>query len=219
MINKKQKIKKIVIKSIITISILYFFIAITYIVLQHFNLTNISKDQIQEVIKKTGPWGPLVFCLIVFLQVTFIPIPGVAIILAGNVCFGPILTAIYCFVFMMLGALFAFKLGRVFGRPFVNWVIGNKETVNKYLTKVHGKEFVVFFFMFLIPIFPEDALCTLAGITPLKYKEFIFMQLISRPTSIISTLIFLTGDIIPFNAFTITMTIILSFLLIIIFIK
>mgnify|MGYP003294468070 CR=1 FL=1 len=73
--------------------------------------------------------------------------------------------------------------------------------------------------MFLIPIFPEDALCTLAGITPLKYKEFIFMQLISRPTSIISTLIFLTGDIIPFNAFTITMTIILSFLLIIIFIK
>ena len=216
--KKKEKIKGIVIKLAITILIIASIIAITYIILDHYHLTNITKEQIQEIIDKTGPWGPLVFCLIVFLQVTFIPLPGAIVILAGSVCFGFWLSLLYCFISMMLGALFAFKLGRVLGRKFVNWVIKDKEMVNEYLKKVHGKEFVVFFYMFVFPIFPDDALCALAGITPLKWSEFIFMQLVSRPISIISTLIFMSGDVIPFKGWGIILLIIIAIISIILFV-
>lgn len=217
-LEKKQKLKKSIFKMVISIFIFGLIIGIAYLILDHFNLTDISKEQIQQYIEKTGFWGPLVYILIVFLQVTFIPIPGVVVILAGSVCFGPWLTLLYCFIGMMLGAALSFKLGRLLGRPFVNWVVGDKQTVNEYLSKVHGKEFVVFFFMFLFPVFPDDALCALAGITPLKWSEFLFMQIISRPISIIGTLFFMSGEIIPFKGWGIAIIAIIAILSVIAFI-
>ena len=217
-LEKKQKLKKSIFKMVISIFIFGLIIGIAYLILDHFDLTDISKEQIQQYIEKTGFWGPLVYILIVFLQVTFIPIPGVVVILAGSVCFGPCLTLLYCFIGMMLGAALSFKLGRLLGRPFVNWVVGDKQTVNEYLSKVHGKEFVVFFFMFLFPVFPDDALCALAGITPLKWSEFLFMQIISRPISIIGTLFFMSGEIIPFKGWGIAIIAIIAILSVIAFI-
>ena len=39
-------------------------------------------------------------------------------------------------------------LGRKIGRPFVNWIVGDKETVDYYLKKLKGKETIILFFMF-----------------------------------------------------------------------
>ena len=44
--------------------------------------------------------------------------------------------------------------------------------------------------MFLLPMFPDDILCSIAGIMPITYSVFIFMQLITRFTSIGGTLLF-----------------------------
>ena len=217
-IDNKEKIKKIVIKLVITVIMLLSIFSIIYLTLDYFNLTNIKHEQIKEVIDKTGPWGPIVYIFIVFLQVTFIPLPGVVVILAGNIAFGFWLTLLYCFVGMMLGSILSFKLGRVLGRPFVNWIVGDKITVNQYLKKVHGKEFVVFFFMFLLPAFPDDALCALAGITTLNWPTFIFIQLITRPLSVFFTLFFMSGEIIPFKGWGIFVIIIIVILSIVSFI-
>ena len=210
--------KKVVYRLIISSLIFLLIIAIAYIILKHFNLTNVSKEQIHNYISSLGIFGPIAYMLIVFLQVTFIPIPGIVVILAGNICFGFLNTFLYCFISMILGSLLSFKLGRLLGRPFVNWLVGDKQTVNNYLNKVHGKEFVVFFYMFLFPLFPDDALCALAGITPLKYSEFLLMQLISRPLTILFTLFFMSGNIIPFNKGGIIILIILVILSIIVFV-
>ena len=99
---------------------------------------------------------------------------------------------------MFIGGLLAFVLGRVIGRPFVNWVAGDKETVDYYLEKLKGKEVIVLFFMFLLPVFPDDLLCSVAGIMPtISYPVFIIMQLITRATSIFGTLLFMSGEYIP----------------------
>ena len=216
--DNKSKIKNIAIKLIVSLVVLTIIFAISYFILDCFNLTNLKQEQIKALIDKTGPWGPIVYVFIVFLQVSFLPLPGVVIILAGNLMFGFWLTLLYCFIGMMLGSILSFKLGRLLGRPFVNWIVKDNEAVNKYLTKVKGKEFVVFLFMFLLPIFPDDALCALAGITPLKWNNFILIQLISRPLSIIFTLIFMSGKIIPFKGWGIVVIIIIAILSIVIFI-
>lgn len=216
--DNKSKIKNIAIKLIASLVVLTIIFAISYFILDYFNLTNLKQEQIKALIDKTGPWGPIVYVFIVFLQVSFLPLPGVVIILAGNLMFGFWLTLLYCFIGMMLGSILSFKLGRLLGRPFVNWIVKDNEAVNKYLTKVKGKEFVVFLFMFLLPIFPDDALCALAGITPLKWNNFILIQLISRPLSIIFTLIFMSGKIIPFKGWGIVVIIIIAILSIVIFI-
>ena len=147
-----KKNKSVIIRLILT-AILYISIcAIIYLIFDFFNLTNITKEQLRDFVDKTGVFGPLVYMIIVFLQVCIIPLPGMVVILAGNMLFGWLLTTLYCFIAMMLGAIFTFYLGRKLGRPFVNWVIKDKNLINTYLSKVRGKEFVVFFFMFLLLI-------------------------------------------------------------------
>ena len=35
---------------------------------------------------------------------------------------------------LILKSILSFKLGRLLGRPFVNWIVKDNEAVNKYLT-------------------------------------------------------------------------------------
>ena len=55
--------------------------------------------------------------------------------------------------------------------------------------------------MFFCPFFPDDLLCTVAGLVKISRLEFLFMQLITRTTSIGSTLLFMSGEVIPYEGF------------------
>lgn len=193
-------------------------LTILYIILYKFGLTDISQEQIQDYINSTNGLAPIIYILISFLQVTFIPIPGSITILAGDYIFGPVEAFIYSYIGMMIGSILAFYLGRLIGKRFVYWVAGDKEKVENYLRKVKGKESVVFFFMFLFPFFPDDMLCCLAGITSISWKSFTFMQLFTRFTSILGTLFFMSGRIIPYHGWGIPVLIIISILGIVAFI-
>ncbi len=177
-----------------------------------------NKETVQSIVSQSGGYAVLVFILLSFLQVTFIPIPGAVTILAGNYLFGFWESLLYSYIGMLIGALLAFYLGRKIGRPFVNWVVGDKELVDKYLMRLKGKETVLLFFMFLFPMFPDDLLCSIAGITPITWFKFIVMQLITRFTSILGTLIFMSGNIIPYNGWGITLIVILCILALIAFV-
>lgn len=198
-ISKKDKIKKSIIKLLFSILVLGLLFLGLYFLLRHFGLTNLTQEQLQELIKKTGAWGPIAYILISFLQVTFVPIPGAVTIIAGSYLFGVWGSFFYSLIGMMLGAMFAFLLGKWLGRKFVNWIVGDSQTVEKYLERTKGKEVVIFFFMFLLPMFPDDALCTVAGITCISFPLFVGMQLITRPIAIAGTLFFMSGQIIPYD--------------------
>ena len=99
---------------------------------------------------------------------------------------------------MMVGSVVSFALGRLIGRPYVNWVAGGKEQADEWIKKLKGRETVFLFFAFLLPFFPDDILCAIAGALPIRWITFIIMQVITRATSIGATMIFMSGEIIPF---------------------
>lgn len=197
--EKKKAIWGMVLRGLIIVILIAAVIGGLYLLFRHLGYTDLSKEQLRDMIEKTGVWGPLVFILVSFLQVTFVPIPGAVTILAGNLLFGPWLSALYSLIGMMLGAMLAFFLGRWMGRKFVNWVVGDKDKVEEYLNKMRGKEEVVLFFMFLLPLFPDDALCAIAGVTPMSWMVFFLMQLVTRPISIFGTILFMSGEVIPYE--------------------
>ena len=210
--------KKSIIKGGISIIVIAILATGIYFLFKHLGITSITQEQLQTFIKEQGIWGPLIFILVSFLQVTFIPIPGSITILAGNYLFGPWASYLYSFIGMFIGSLVAFLLGRLIGKPFIYWIAGDKEKVEKYLKTLHGKENVVLFFMFLFPFFPDDLLCSIAGILPITFIGFMVMQIITRITSIGATLLFMSGEIIPYHGWGIPVLIIIGILAIIAFV-
>lgn len=213
-INKKKMIKRLLLSTLVIIIIAL----ILYFIFKKLGLLNISKEELQDKIASFGALGPFIFIILSFLQVTILPIPGMVTILVGNYLFGFALSYIYSFIGMLLGSLFAFFLGRKFGRPIVNWIVGDSETVDYYLKKLKGKETIILFFMFLLPVFPDDTLCAIAGITPISFSMFATMQVITRITSIGGTLLFMSGDIIPTSGLKISIMIVLSLAALILFV-
>lgn len=215
--EKKIEWKKTIIKLIIGFIILGIFIALGYLVLHLLGYDKISKETLQEMVNSTGIYGKLIFVIISFLQVTFVPIPAAITIISGNILFGFWEGFFLSFIGILLGSIVAFLLGRVIGRRFVNWAFGDKETVDYYLEKIRGKEIVLLFFMFLLPCFPDDALCSIAGITNMKTPVFVIMQIITRVTSILGTLFFMSGEIIPYKGWGLIIIILVAILAIIAF--
>ncbi len=191
----KSSIKKLIV-SVIAIGL---FLGAIYLVFYLLGWTNVSKEQLQEYVYSTGVIAPLVYILISFLQVTFVPIPGAVTILAGAYVFGAGLSFLYSYIGMMLGSIVAYLLGKLIGKPFVNWITGGQEKTDEWIAKLKGKENVLLFFMFLFPFFPDDLLCSVAAVLPIKWYGFFAMQIITRATSIGATLLIMSGEIIPFH--------------------
>lgn len=206
---KNEKMKTVV-KLTVSVIVIAVLVLVGFLLYRHFGLDKITQEQVQDFIASTGAVAPIIFILLSFAQVTLIPIPGAITILAGNYLFGTLESFIYSYIGMLLGAMAAFFLGRLLGRPFVNWIAGSKEEADKWVDKLKGREKVVMFFMFLLPLFPDDLLCAIAGMFKYSTLEFLVLQLITRATSILGTLFFMSGEVIPHNAWGITLVAVLA---------
>ncbi len=161
-------------------------------------LSNILKN-------KFGNYVYIAVIVIEFLQVTFVPIPsslvtGAAYYICGQ---NPLLAIIFSCIGLWIGSLFAFFLGRTFGVKLVKWIAGEKMLL-KYNDLIKGKDKIMLIYMFVLPIFPDDILCLIAGLTTMSYAGFTLVQIISRPLNVASTILLLhfgteMTSIIPIN--------------------
>jgi len=201
-LNKKKLTKeqwKSLGRLLLSVGVILAILGAAYLTAYLLGWTKLTQEQLQEKIAATGVIAPLVYIFISFVQVTFVPIPAAVTIIAGSFLFGAWQAFFYSYIGVMLGAMLAFGLGRWIGKPFVNWVAGGKEKTDEWIAKLKGRENVLLFFMFLFPAFPDDILCTVAGILPISWLGFFWMQAFTRITSIGATLLFMSGQIIPFE--------------------
>ncbi|NLL56812.1 MAG: TVP38/TMEM64 family protein [Clostridiales bacterium] len=145
-----------------------------------------STEELVALINGFGMGGKLIFILIQFLQVTFIPIPSTIVTATGAALYSPWEAVILSSIGLWIGSFVAFALGRVFGVKLVKWVIG-EDMLIKYNNFVKGKDKAMLVYMFIFPVFPDDMLCMLAGLTTMSYPGFMLIQLIARPLNVAMT--------------------------------
>ena len=147
-----------------------------------------SAESMREFISSAPSydWMVVIFIAVQFAQVCLIPIPGTVTTAAGTLLFGPILGSVYSFIGIMLGSLAAFLIGRRFGYRFVRWMVG-EEDLEKGLKFVKGRDRITFFLIFLLPFFPDDVLCFVAGLTPMSVGWFLLILGISRIVTTLCT--------------------------------
>ncbi|MGN0768615.1 MAG: TVP38/TMEM64 family protein [Christensenellales bacterium] len=191
-VKKKQGLYKI---SILIVYFAVLIIAIFAIITATGILQNIleAKDGKELYETLSAQYGSNLYIILIvfqFLQVTFIPIASSIVTAAGYYLCGQNipLTILFCCIGLWAGSLFAFFLGRTFGVKLVRWVAGEKVLL-KYHQFVKGKDKVMLGYMFIFPVYPDDVLCLIAGLTTMSWREFIFLQLISRPINVAATVL------------------------------
>jgi len=155
-----------------------------------------SVDKLQAVILELGFWGRLIFVLLQFLQVTLVPLPSPVLIIAGSLIYGPFQAGLLSISGILLGSAFAFFLGRMFGKKLVVFMVG-QQAERKWSKFLSGCKYT-FVLMMILPLFPDDILCMVAGVTDMTWSFFMFTQLITRPISIFLVSYFSSGQIIPY---------------------
>ena len=143
-----------------------------------------SVETLQDYISDYGIWAPVVFCALQILQVIISPIPGNITTLAGGLLFGFGKGFFLSYASIFAGSLIAFGLARAFGKPLVIKLVGEKIT-HKYMDVLSSRQKIVLIFMFLLPFFPDDALCLIAGLSGISWAFFIVILLLTRPAGIL----------------------------------
>ena len=160
-------------------------------------ITKINSIQgLRDYIAKFGNMAVFLFILFCFLQVVILPIPGSVAVAAGVALFGPLKCAIYSFIGIILGSVVAFAIGRWVGYKAVKWIVG-EDTLKKWLAKLKGKDYLILSLMFLLPMFPDDVLCFIAGLSSMSWPYFLIMIVITRLISVLTTSY--SFGLIPFN--------------------
>lgn len=160
-----------------------------------FKLVN-STEGLQNYLEKAGAWMPILYIVLQYLQVILLPIPTVVSTVAGLALFGPFKTMLFSLVGIILGSITAFFIGRKLGYKAVAWIVG-EETLGKWQKKLKGKDNLILTIMFMLPLFPDDVLCFIAGLSSMSNRYFLIMIVLARVIGIAGTCY--SFDFIPFD--------------------
>jgi uncharacterized membrane protein YdjX (TVP38/TMEM64 family) len=131
----------------------------------------INIHNLRRFILSYGPFAAVVFVAIYSLKpVVFVFPASLLSILAGNI-FGPVKATFLSMVSCFFAGTLAFYLSRVLGKSFVEKLLGEKALKLDNSIEQHG--FKIMLLMRLSTIFPYDPLSYAAGLSKMKYRDFI----------------------------------------------
>ena len=120
----------------------------------------------------------LMACQIV--QIMICVIPGQPIQFACGYLFSPILALLISIAGATIGATITFFLAKLLGRDAMRMFFGEKKGV-QYIDKLNTRNgYFLLFALCVIPGFPKDAMCYLAGLSKIRYLPFIIIITVAR---------------------------------------
>ena len=153
-----------------------------------------------DLLINLGIFGPLIFILVQISQIIYPIIPLGLTNVIGDLIFGHAWGFLFNCIGMLIGSSINFFLGRRFGEGFLLAFI-NDETYQKYKERINRgnglKKLLII--GFILPLFPDDIFCIIAGMSKITYKEFFKLILFYRPISLF-VFTFMSSNIIQFFA-------------------
>lgn len=178
-------------------------VAIIAIVSEACDLKNYPSDEekidsLIELIQDLGVWGYVVYFLLQILQVVVLPFPALVCYIPGALIWGPLTATLIASAGVIVGSVIAYFIGKCCGKPAVVWIAG-KENTEKYTSILSKRGKVIFLLVQILPFFPDDIICIVAGLVGLNFPFFIITIAIVRPLIIAMYCYLGSGTIIPFS--------------------
>ncbi len=137
-------------KEIIAIIFLVIFLTLAFFTIRYYS------DWVREATTEAGVWGMFLYVIITVLAVVVAPISTLPLVIIAASAWGHLMAAILSIIAWTLGAVIAFILARVFGRPLVAMLV-NLERVRAIENKIPQKNFF-WSVVFLRMVLPVDIL-------------------------------------------------------------
>lgn len=185
---KKEQVIKLLKVGIITTFILLLFEII-------FCLDIVNDFFANIIYNSNGIFIYLAIWFIMFLSTTFINIPAYTV-LSVSASVGImiwswqfILTIMAAY---MVGVIVDYWLGRCFGSKAVKWCAGSQEDFDKWCRVLNAKGKLWYLASVILPVFPDDLMCIVAGAVKFKFGFFVIANLIGRLVGLLVLLGFIT---------------------------
>ena len=143
----------------------------TYMAVSWLNLCEfLNPERLATHLHAAGPFGPILFMLLMATAVVISPIPSLPLDLAAGATFGVTLGTLYALIGAEIGAILSFVIGRSLGREALARILRMEIIFCERCSDRHLALFV--FLSRLLPIFSFDLVSYGAGLTNLSLRAF-----------------------------------------------
>lgn len=160
---------------ILKISLSFLLIIVIALTVYKIYSMDIGTDDIKNYVYSFGKLGPIVY-IIMFALVPLTFFPDSILAIAGGLAFGLFKGYIYTAIGALIGGTISFYISRYFGRNVVKKL--TKDKLDNIESMINNRGFTIVFLLRLIPLFPFDVISYGAGLTSIKYKDFILATLL-----------------------------------------
>lgn len=180
--------KIVLITSIILILIVFSLIGI-FVGMPLVEQFKTDKEGFRDYVRQQGAMGPLLMIGVTIMQVIIALLPGEPIELAAGFIFGWFPGTIWCMIGTAIASSCIFLLVRIFGRKVVE-LFFEEDKIRQYAFLQNEKRLgILVFILFMIPGTPKDLLTYIVPLTPMRLGRFLWISLIARIPSLISSTI------------------------------
>ncbi len=154
-------------------------------------------EALAAAIRDAGAMGAVFMVGLQVLQVVVAPIPGQVINFAAGYVYGFPIGFLLSWIGTTLGAALAMMLARFIGRPVVER-LASPRFLARADRLMAEKGLLFFFVLFVLPFLPDDAICLVAGLTPLPLSALILAAAVGRtPALAVSVWLGANAGVIP----------------------
>src|SRR5262249_4732790 len=130
-----------------------------------------DRGAVVNTIDRLSVWGPLVLFVLFVLQVFIAFIPGQALMVACGYVYGFWPGLLLSWFSLVAGGQVAFYLARKYGRSFAErWIA--PDVLTKWDKASEGQGIGFYSLSLVLPIFPNDAMCYVAGLAKITPRRF-----------------------------------------------
>jgi len=144
-------------------------------------------EQFRLWVDDHGIWGRLAFVGMVILQIFVAVIPGEPLEIAAGYAFGFLEGTLLCLLGMTIGGALVFAFVRKFGIRAVEVFIPREKVENLKFLQSKRRVFLFILIAFLLPGTPKDVLSYAAGLTTIRFRDWMIITSICRLPSVVTS--------------------------------
>lgn len=152
-----------------------FFLVLLLLVLLFVHFVGISRltpESIRNIVLSFGWWGPVVYIVMYSIRPLLL-FPAIVLTLAGGLAFGPWWGTFYVVVGGVMGASLCFVIARLLGSKKLQKYMGKYSQLQLFENQLEVNGFRTMLIMRLVPIFPYDPVSYLAGLSKIRFQDYV----------------------------------------------